>query len=460
MTPFKDRTASSRLTLRKDMNIGINGRVYTILTKDFVYISAPWACGYGEPYIVARVMGFQHNPDQQGRPVNHVRANLFFRMRDLTHRLNNDPRLLVATMHSDLFPVSSIRGKCRVKHRDLISNGSAPELTAWKRNDDHFYFYQLFDRYIHRFYDVIPTYKIKNAPGQVLKVLRERYSFIVAETSVAADLCDALRGCAVCNQWAATSESVRCDTCRKFFHMKCLNPPLQSKPAKGYCWNCAPCAKSHDDIVEECGVGGCGLDSKPTITVRGSRGQSNPSKRTKAHLFGDVMPMEDELALRTPADREGLRCFNGWPYRYFGEHTNAMDVLDSHDSIYPRAVTRLGPKYQMDIASFEKSLQKDAQQHEPERTEVHTEQNASTRLSKPMLRMKKRTQHQKRKRADANDTSAADATNQDIEEHQGQLIERGLDENLHIICVPPPDLDWSRGMQCCTNTQWISIWKG
>lgn len=390
-------------------------------------------------------MGFQQNPDQQGRPNNHIRANLFFRMRDLTHRVNNDPRLLVATMHSDLFPVSAIRGKCRVKHRDLISNGSAPELTAWKRNDDHFYFYQLFDRYNHRFYDVIPTYKVKNAPEQVLSVLRERYSFIVAEMSMSAELCDTLRGCAVCHQWAATSESVRCDTCRKFFHMSCLSPPLQTKPAKGYCWNCAPCARSHDEIVEECGVGGGGLDSKVNTAARGPRGQSHTSKRTKAHLFGDVIPMEDEHELRTPADREGLRCFNGWPYRYFGQHTDAMDVLDSHDSIYPRAVTRLGSKYQMDLSSFEKNIHESRNRLESERIEEVDGTNVQMRLLKPGPRIKNRPQYQKRKRADATGTSAVDVFTQDANDTQEQLIERGLDENLIIISVPPPDLDWNRG---------------
>lgn len=390
-------------------------------------------------------MGFQQKPNQQGRLVNHVRANLFFRMRDLTHRLNNDPRLLVATMHSDLFPVSTIRGKCRVKHRDLISNGSAPELTAWKRNDDHFYFFQLFDRYIHRFYDVIPTYKVKNAPEDVLNVLRERYSFIVAEMSMSADLCDALRGCAICHQWAATSESVRCDTCKNFFHMKCLNPPLQSKPAKGYCWNCAPCAKNHDEIVEECGVGGGGLDSKASTTVRGPRNHSNASKRTKAHLFGDVMDIDNEHEFRTPADREGLRCFNGWPFRYFGEHTNAMDVLDSYDSIYPRAVTRLGPRYQADIASYEKSIQKSSQPPESEKAEGLEDQNVSVRPSNPMPRTKKRNNHQKRKRADTSETLSSENLMQDRDDAQEHLIERGLDENLCVICVPPPNGDWERG---------------
>lgn len=132
-----------------------------------------------------------------------MRANVYLRMRDISHRVTNDPRLLVATMHSDVFALENVRGTCEVRHRELIGDGTAPDVSAWKKRDDHFYYHQLYDRYIHRFYDVIPTEKVKNAPPEVLRTLRMRYSFIVAEVGMTADLCDALRGCAVCHRWAA-----------------------------------------------------------------------------------------------------------------------------------------------------------------------------------------------------------------------------------------------------------------
>lgn len=349
-----DGTAYLRATVR-GLTIGING---AHMLTDFVYLSVPWATGIGEPYIIARVMDFVA---ADGRTPTQLRANVFLRMRDLTHRANNDPRLLVATMHADIYDLESVRGKCRVLHRELISNGSTPEVAAWKRRDDHFYYHQLYDRYIHRFYDVVPTYRVKNAPDEVLATLRDRYSFIVAEVGISADLCDALRGCAVCRQWAASVESVRCDTCRKFFHMNCLSPPLLSKPAKGYSWSCAQCAKEHDDIVEEQGVGGGGLDSNQTNGHRGPR--TGAARRApKASMIGDVPDPESELLSRSEEDRVGLRCFHGWPYRYFGEHTKALDTLDPHDIIYPRAVTRVGAKYQVAVSQFGDQL-------EPERFE-------------------------------------------------------------------------------------------
>ncbi|KAL4399815.1 putative PHD type zinc finger protein with BAH domain-containing protein [Malassezia pachydermatis] len=378
----------------------------------------------------------------------HIRANLFFRMRDLTHRSNNDSRLLVATMHTEVFPTSCLRGKCRVKHRDLIGNGTPPDLATWKRRDDHFYFYQLFDRYIHRFFDVVPTWKIKNAPEEVLETLRERYSFIVAELSVSADLCDALRGCAICRQWASSSESVRCDTCRKFFHMHCLSPPLLSKPAKGYSWTCAPCAKKHDDIVDEQGVGGGGLDSDLSTAVRGPRSKNSSTRRTnKAHLFGDVLEPEHEKVLLTAMDREGLRCYQGWPYRYFGEHSNAMDVLDSHDSIYPRAVTRIGPKYQVTVPSWEESsLSMDTTQ-----ADIPMDGASSSKEAKRITpRLKRRGITSKRKREDEKQSTAVEDEDMALDTDK---TERGDDGNVDVICIPPPDQDWEKVDQYLANVQ-------
>lgn len=409
----------SRITLKNNIQIRIN---------DYVYISAPWAYGLGEPYMIARVMNILQSENQHGHGGGQVRVNLFLRMRDLTHRSNNDSRLLVATMHSDTFPVAAIRGKCRVKHRDLISHGSPQELAAWKRRDDHFYFYQLFDRYIHRFYEVIPTWKLRNAPENVLQVLRERYSFIVAETSIASELCDVLRVCFVCHEWASTVESVRCDTCRNFFHMQCLTPPLSTKPAKGYSWNCAPCARQHDEVVEEQGVGGGGLDApSSSATVHGPRStQSTKRKRTRSNLFSDVLEPENKIVLSSPMDREGLRCFQGWPYRYFGEHSSAMDVFDSHDSIYPRAVTRIGPKFQANVLSCEEQ-----QQHSKNTSLLAKSSPRENRTTFKMVHAK------------GVDTMDVD-TNDREETSEDDIYERGSDETINVICIPPPDLDWSK----------------
>jgi hypothetical protein len=60
---------------------------------------------------------------------------------------------------------------------------------------------------------------------------------------------------------------------------------------------------------------------------------------------------------KTGDDERGTRCFNRWPYRYFGEHTWAHDVIDPHDSIYPRATPRLGIKFQTTLITWEEQME-------------------------------------------------------------------------------------------------------
>ncbi|KAK0555392.1 putative PHD type zinc finger protein with BAH domain-containing protein [Tilletia horrida] len=359
--------------------------------NDHIYLSAPWAPGAGDPYVIGRVMEFvnpaikrgaSHQPQYSGPVKLQVRVNVFLRSRDISSRPSQDPRLLVATMHSDLFSVDNIRGLCNVRHRDLIGDGHAPDIGAWKKREDHFYYYQLYDRYIHRSYDVIPTEKLRNAPPDVLAVLRQRYSFIVAELGMTQDLCDAMRGCQVCHRWAAGNQSIRCDTCRKFFHMTCLDPPVSSRPAKGYSWSCAPCAKQHQEDVDKSKTGGAigkagagdyastsrtSSSSAPaarTVASNAIRGRERGRGRGRGGRSRTGTPIADSRGDGSPApqrssdeDVRGVRCFQGWPYRYFGEHTAATDVFDPHDSIYPRATTRIGPKFQANNVTWEEQLE-------------------------------------------------------------------------------------------------------
>lgn len=183
---------------------------------DHVYVSAPWDDREGEPYIVARVVEIlQPQPAKVVAPSDtssstakgdsaasppaaptsntgsvgstdlRVRVAYYFRTRDITNRYVADHRLIVATMHADTVPASYIRGLCTVKHRDHIE-----KLEVYKREDDTFYWHQarhalalsplfaranpadrlrltrtqLYDRYLHRYFDAVPTYKVSNAP--------------------------------------------------------------------------------------------------------------------------------------------------------------------------------------------------------------------------------------------------------------------------------------------------------
>lgn len=55
-----------------------------------------------------------------------------------------------------------------------------------------------------------------------------------------------------------------------------------------------------------------------------------------------------EFSLPLLKTGDAPRMTHMWPFRYFGIHTDMDDVLDIDDRIYPRARSRIGPRYQVD----------------------------------------------------------------------------------------------------------------
>ncbi|KAE8540336.1 hypothetical protein D1P53_003281 [Cryptococcus gattii VGV] len=112
--------------------------------------------------------------------------------------------------------------------------------------------------------------------------------------------------------------------------MSCLQPPLLAKPAKGYSWVCPSCVFQHNTQTER-QKAPLGIDPLGSSKPRGTK-----SKRKM--ITSDFTP--DTM-------------FRGWPWRYFGIHTNVEDTLDPEDAIFPRAATRVGSKYQANVPSWE-----------------------------------------------------------------------------------------------------------
>lgn len=149
----------------------------------------------GEPYYIGRVMEFCKTPNRKGLQ---VRVAWYNRPKDVFNLKSYDASLLIATMNSDLNPVSSIRGKCKVVHKYYIPK---EQFEHYKAQEDRFYYTQLYDRYMQRVYDLLPCDLVQNVPMDVQEALRQRYQFIVVEQGKAADLTAARRTCCVCQNW-------------------------------------------------------------------------------------------------------------------------------------------------------------------------------------------------------------------------------------------------------------------
>ncbi|SRR6266536_1192187 len=152
----------------------------------------------GEPYYLARIMEFVPSKDRPGGPIESLRVNWYYRPKDV-QKTNCDTRLVFATMHSDISPITSLRGKCRIVHRDEIK-----DLDDYRAVKNSFFYNQLFDRYIHRYYEVILTSKVINVPEDVKKVLDERWKYVVVESgSRYKELTSPIKTCKKCGKYAA-----------------------------------------------------------------------------------------------------------------------------------------------------------------------------------------------------------------------------------------------------------------
>lgn len=61
-----------------------------------------------------------------------------------------------------------------------------------------------------------------------------------------------LNECGICKKCNDQHLLVKCDTCHKYYHLGCLNPPLTRHPkrSKLYAWQCSECDKSDDSAPE------------------------------------------------------------------------------------------------------------------------------------------------------------------------------------------------------------------
>ncbi|KAI0042738.1 hypothetical protein FA95DRAFT_1590696 [Auriscalpium vulgare] len=341
------------ITLKNGEQVKIN---------DHVYCSPSWSVRDGTPYSVARIMEFLHKEgttrgstpaggssasakgkgkenvgaSTNGNNGNHsftrVRLAWYYRPSDVSDRPVADSRLLLAAIYSEICDVSQLRSKCFVVHRDKIT-----DLAGWKKRPDRFYFNRLFDPYIKKEFEVIQSNDVRNLPPNIREALTTRYEYVVAEKEIVPDLTDTLRQCETCSKWCPPPESVRCDRCKHYFHMGCVQPPLIAKPTRGYGWTCGPCSRAHEQAVEGHEVRHVTPVPKPKSNAPPARGRGRPRKD------------------RTLAEKEEnlpIKHFKMWPFRYFGLYTVAEDTLDPDDLIFPRTTTRVGPKYQVTIPAM------------------------------------------------------------------------------------------------------------
>ncbi|KAI5283810.1 putative PHD type zinc finger protein with BAH domain-containing protein, partial [Ascosphaera atra] len=272
--------------------------------------------------------------------------------------------MVYASMQCDTCPLTSLRGKCTIKHRDEID-----DLDAYRRQRDNFYFDKFYDRYMIRYYEVVPSKKVINVPAHIKKVLDQRWKYVIVEIGrPKEELCKAGKTCKKCGKFAATSASVDCAECKATYHMNCVDPPLLRKPQRGFAWSCAACSRVRERKLEARNTPSMGVmlnrrdgielftedkEDKDEMEVD----QPAASQDSAVSADGDKEAGADQntQAAEVPIDAplkltpEQQRQSQLWPFRYFGMHSKAEDILDLDDRINPRAKSRIGGRHQATV---------------------------------------------------------------------------------------------------------------
>lgn len=284
------------------------------------------------------------DPADPSSPVVSMLVNWFYRPRDIG-RLSNDLRFLFASMQSDESPITSLRGKCHIKHRTEIK-----DLEEFRKQRDAFWFTQLYDRYSQRPYEIIPSSTVINVPEKVKKVLDERWRFIVVEQTRQKELTSAVKLCKRCSLYCASNDSVDCGVCRDTYHMACVRPPLAKKPSRGFAWSCGPCSRAQERKLKQ---------RHTTLVAESSKDREDDNAEDEEEEAGAITAVSDPIeypagtADDIPPEQADTAHANIWPWRYLGIHCRVEDVLQYDDrAIYPRASSRLGPKHQANVVTW------------------------------------------------------------------------------------------------------------
>ena len=278
--------------------------------------------------------------NEPGAPIDAVRVNWYYRPKDIQRKVQ-DTRVVFASMHSDVCPLTSLRGKCQILHISEI-----PDLDAYRKVRDSFWYEKLYDRYMHRYYEIIPTSRVINVPQHVKKVLDERWRFVLVEIGRGKELTSAVKTCKRCGGYAANNDSVDCAVCHNTYHMTCVRPVLQKKPARGFAWACGPCSRAQERKLEarntpNLGEGGHELEED----IVDEEDEQAPEQTRASSVTSD---RPEHLS----ATAEQIAQATMWPYRYLGIHCRVEDALDYDDRIYPRASSRLGPRHQANVSAW------------------------------------------------------------------------------------------------------------
>jgi hypothetical protein len=88
-----------------------------------------------------------------------------------------------------------------------------------------------------------------------------------------------------------------CELCKKHYQMECVNPPLLSKPSRGYGWSCASCNNKRENKEVEVTTSKNRQSKDLVIAAAKARAKARATSKT---------------------EEQADKYWKGWSFRYFG----------------------------------------------------------------------------------------------------------------------------------------------
>lgn len=133
--------------------------------------------------------------------------------------------------------------------------------------------------------------------------------------------------------------------------MSCVSPPLLKKPSRGFAWACGPCSKAQEKKLEARLTPNVNDATDEEEIVDEDASSGAPGDTVDTGATSPAVSTDAEISVN-PGTAEQIHQASLWLFRYLGIHCKVEDALDYDDRIYPRASTRLGPKYQANVPAW------------------------------------------------------------------------------------------------------------
>ncbi|CCK70857.1 DNA-binding E3 ubiquitin-protein ligase SNT2 KNAG_0F01890 [Huiozyma naganishii CBS 8797] len=335
----------------------------------------------GDPYYIGRIVEFVVKAEFKAKVLTclnittsfpakyfQVRMNWYYRPRDIEEKITVfNPRLVFASLHQDLCPISSYRGKCTVLHKDelldVLPNGKESIVRS-----NVFYFNSLFDRYTKKYYRVHSTDKMLNnidSTSPFLYSLNKRFRYIYVEEKYPIEAILAKyvllqgkqelitnvtdpqkpnawdRRCQNCKEWTHPGDCVECDDCGRTLHLLCMDPPREKNHFRGKVWVCFNCVKTQENTPE-------------------TRKELAKDQKTETEFILQCKEKINRAAFEAIQKNVTYNTDNCW-FQYLGEYSISFMTDSLEESIffpYPFKGSRIGPKYQWSHCIHNSNFQK------------------------------------------------------------------------------------------------------